>query len=102
MRCGNPRASSVLDETIAVELSESQIETPRHAERCPATRGAISRQIMSRKATHGSGHGGWYWFRESHPAADAVLILAHVLQGLSRSDAAFSQRLQQSAAAQIT
>ena len=53
--------------------------------------GSISRTMRESNASFGGGQSGSYWFRESFPACDAILTLAHVLQGLSRSDEPFSK-----------
>jgi phosphomannomutase len=53
--------------------------------------GSMSSSMRASNASFGGGQSHFYWFRESFPACDAILTLAHVLQGLSRSDAAFSQ-----------
>ena len=53
--------------------------------------GSMSRTMRESNASFGGGQSHFYWFRESFPACDAILTLAHVLQGLSRSDAPFSK-----------
>lgn len=53
--------------------------------------GSISRAMRESNASFGGGQSNSYWFRESFPACDAILTLAHVLQGLSRSDEPFSK-----------
>lgn len=53
--------------------------------------GSISRAMRESNASFGGGQSNFYWFRESFPACDAILTLAHVLQGLSRSDESFSR-----------
>ncbi|MDA0281944.1 MAG: hypothetical protein O3B13_06910 [Planctomycetota bacterium] len=55
--------------------------------------GSISRIMRESNGSFGGGQSDCYWFRESFPACDAILTLAHVLQGLSRSDASFSEAL---------
>lgn len=52
--------------------------------------GSISRVMRESHSSFGGGQSNFYWFRESFPACDAILTLAHVLQGLSRSDASFA------------
>lgn len=52
--------------------------------------GRISLAMRKSNARFGGGNSDRYWFRESFPACDAILTLARVLQGLSRSDAPFS------------
>lgn len=53
--------------------------------------GSISRAMRESNASFAGGHSNCYWFRESFPACDAILTLARVLQGLSRSDEPFSK-----------
>lgn len=55
--------------------------------------GAMSGRMRESNASFGGGQSHCYWFRESYPACDAILTLAHVLQGLSRADTAFSDTL---------
>lgn len=52
--------------------------------------GSISAAMRESGARFAGGRSERYWFRESFPACDAILTLARVLQGLSRSDAGFS------------
>ena len=52
--------------------------------------GRISLAMRKSGARFAGGNSDRYWFRESCPACDAILTLARVLQGLSRSDAPFS------------
>lgn len=55
-----------------------------------STRGSMSEVMQSSHAVFGGGESHLYWHREAYPSCDAILTLARVLQGLSRSDAAFS------------
>jgi phosphomannomutase len=55
--------------------------------------GSISRTMRESNASFGGSQSDSYWFRESFPACDAILTLAHVLQGLSRSDESFSKAI---------
>lgn len=59
-----------------------------------STRGSMSDSMRATQAVFGGGQMPLYWHREAYPSCDAVLTLARVLQGLSRSDAAFSTLLQ--------
>lgn len=52
--------------------------------------GSVSQAIRQSHASFAGGDSHRYWFREAFPSCDAILTLAHVLQGLSRSDMAFS------------
>lgn len=52
--------------------------------------GTMAQAIQGTTAAFGCGDSDRYWWGESFPACDAILTLAHVLQGLSRSDADFS------------
>lgn len=55
------------------------------------TAGSMSQAMRQANGAFGGGQSHTYWFRESFPACDAILTLAHVLQGLSRSDTPFSE-----------
>ena len=55
--------------------------------------GSMSRVMRESNSSFGGGQSDFYWFRESFPACDAILTLAHVLQGLSRSDASFAKAI---------
>lgn len=46
---------------------------------------------ISQHGAEFGGEGCHYWFREAIPVCDGVVTLAKMLQGLSRSDAAFSR-----------
>ncbi|MHC4879822.1 MAG: hypothetical protein ACYTGL_25500 [Planctomycetota bacterium] len=66
----------------------------------PAIDGTDSAESMARAmqgttAAFGCGTSNRFWWGESFPASDAILTLAHVLQGLSRSDATFSNVIRQ-------
>ena len=52
--------------------------------------GSVSAAMRESNARFAGGSSDRYWFRESFPACDAILTLARILQGLSRSDATFS------------
>ncbi len=58
--------------------------------------GSMARAMLGTPVAFGCGESHRYWWGESYPACDAILTLAHVLQGLSRSDAAFSTVIRQS------
>lgn len=56
-----------------------------------ACRSSIALGMRQADAVFAGGDSGRYWFRESIPTCDAVLTLARLLQGLSRSDAELSE-----------
>ncbi len=88
-RIDHPNAS-VVAESAAVESVQSLI-TPNELLDGGASAGSISRTMRESNASFAGGLSNLYWFRESFPACDAILTLAHVLQGLSRSDEPFSK-----------
>lgn len=57
------------------------------------TAGSLNAALRESGAQLGIEATGRYWFKENFPTADAIITLARVLQGLSRSDAAFSTLL---------
>lgn len=91
-RLDHPNAPVVIESTALDEMKRktSSLEILDGGD----SAGAMSRRMRESNASFGGGQSHSYWFRESFPACDAVLTLAHVLQGLSRSDAAFSETLQ--------
>lgn len=88
-RIEHPNASVVV-ESAAVESVRSLI-TPNELLDGGESAGSISRTMRESHASFAGGLSNLYWFRESFPACDAILTLAHVLQGLSRSDEPFSK-----------
>ncbi len=53
----------------------------------------MSAAMRTHAAGLGGGASGRYWLLEPHPTCDAVLVVAKVLQALSRSDAPFGEKL---------
>ena len=88
-RIDHPNAS-VVAESAAVEGVQSLI-SPNELIDGGDSAGSISRAMRESNASFAGGQSNVYWFRESFPACDAILTLAHVLQGLSRSDEPFSK-----------
>ena len=90
-RIDHPNAPVVAD-SAAVESVQSLI-APNAILDGGDSAGSISRSMRESNASFGGGQSNSYWFRESFPACDAILTLAHVLQGLSRSDEPFSKAI---------
>jgi phosphomannomutase len=88
-RVDHPNAP-VVAESAAKENVQNLI-TPNELLAGGDSAGSISRVMRETNASFGGGQSDSYWFRESFPACDAILTLAHVLQGLSRSDEPFSK-----------
>ncbi len=88
-RIDHPNAPVVTD-SVAVESVQSLIALNDILDGGDSA-GSISRAMRESNASFGGGQSNSYWFRESFPACDAILALAHVLQGLSRSDEPFSK-----------
>jgi phosphomannomutase len=88
-RTDHPNAP-IVAESAALQHLES-IVTPIELLDGGDSAGSISRVMRESNSSFGGGQSDFYWFRESFPACDAVLTLAHVLQGLSRSDATFAK-----------
>jgi len=61
---------------------------------CDPSAESVSRAMSAESALFGAGEAGRFWFRESIPACDAIVTLAHLLKLLSRSDAEFSRVVQ--------
>ena len=88
-RIDHPNAPVVAD-SVALEGVQSLV-APIEILDGGDSAGSISRAMRESNASFGGGQSNSYWFRESFPACDAILTLAHVLQGLSRSDEPFSK-----------
>jgi phosphomannomutase len=98
------RADVVLDSTIAESILSAAVSTSsatldstaafnRHTQICDSSNGAVAQAMKATNAIFGSSSNDRYWFREAHPACDAVLTLARVLEVLSLTDAKFSTAL---------
>ncbi len=85
-------ASTICLETDSTDSLRSQLKPDRTVE-AGTTLGQMHSAMSSTNSVFGGGASDRYWWREAFPACDAILTLAHVLQGLSRSDAAFSKKL---------
>jgi len=88
-RIDHPNAP-VMADSVALESAQSLV-APNEILDGGDSAGSISRTMRESNASFGVGQSDSYWFRESFPACDAILTLAHVLQGLSRSDEPFSK-----------
>ena len=85
-------ASTVCLEADSVDSLRSLLKPDRIVE-AGTTLGQLNSAMSTTNSVFGGGASDRYWWREAFPASDAILTLAHVLQGLSRSDAAFSKKL---------
>jgi phosphomannomutase len=81
-------AATLIQPVVNESANEIEKDAPIVAEPGLA---AISEQMDQHAALFAGGSSGRFWFRDPFPTCDAVLVLAHVLSAISRSDAPFSK-----------
>jgi phosphomannomutase len=86
-----PGTAVVLESGALVELRPLIEAMGGRCHSCDSEFNAIATAVGEHQAVYGGGDSGRHWFYEGYANCDALLIVARVLQALSRAEQPFSQ-----------
>jgi phosphomannomutase len=86
-----PGSAVVLEPGALVELRPLIEAMGGRCQSCGPDTNAIATPVREHQAVYGGGDSGRHWFYEGYANCDALLIVARVLQALSRAEQPFSQ-----------